>query len=32
MTPIVPMLCVGMQPVTLRVTHVTDCGFSESRH
>ncbi len=29
---IVPMLCVGMQPVKLRVTHVTDCGFSESRH
>jgi len=22
-------LCVGMPPVTLRVTNGTDCGFSE---
>jgi len=26
---IVPMLRVGMPPVTLRVTDGTDCGFSE---
>jgi len=25
-TLIVPMLCVGMPPVTLRVTNGTDCG------
>ncbi len=28
-TLIVPMLCVGMPPVTLRVTNGTDCGLSE---
>ncbi len=28
-TLIVPMLRVGMHPVTLRVANGTDCGFSE---
>ncbi len=28
-TLIVPMLRVGMHPVTLRVTNGTDCGFGE---